>query len=180
MTQRRLIWLIAKVSGAVVCAVNFQSRDYGFDYRRLWSHTSFLSLFFHSPGWLPTTASACRSVWSDVCAGKRNEKDTHIHTHTHTHTHTHKHTHTHTHRAAVRTVQLTPTFLLPVQNYQQQFLAIETHCSRRQVVPWQLPLTKFEPCGTHQLVALLPAPDCMELQLVQVIRTSQPCEVVVP
>ena len=40
-----------------------------------------------------------------------------------------------------------------------------------------LPLTESEPCATHQLVAWLPAPGCME---VQVGRTSQPCEVVVP
>ena len=64
--------------GGGMCS-DFQSIDCGFDSRRLWSHTSFFSfsdsswLFFHSPGWLPT-ASACRSMWCDVCAGKKKKK----------------------------------------------------------------------------------------------------------
>ena len=46
--------------GAVVCAVNFQSKHCGFDPRRVWCHTSFFP--FSISGWLPTAKCVCLSM----------------------------------------------------------------------------------------------------------------------
>ena len=58
------VWLY----GAVVCAVDFQSKHCGFDPRRLQFHTSFFS--FSISGWLPTAKCVCLSVYG----GQKNEK----------------------------------------------------------------------------------------------------------
>ena len=47
----------ACVYGAVVCAVDFQSKHCGFDPRRVQLHTSFFS--FSISGWLPTANCVC-------------------------------------------------------------------------------------------------------------------------
>ena len=54
--------------GAVVCAVDFQSKHCGFDPRRVRFHTSFFS--FSISGWLPTAKCVCLST----CGGKKKEK----------------------------------------------------------------------------------------------------------
>ena len=46
--------------GAVVCAVDFQSKHCGFDPRRVQLHTSFFS--FSISGWLPTAKCVCLSM----------------------------------------------------------------------------------------------------------------------
>ena len=54
--------------GAVVCAVDFQSKHCGFDPRRVRFHTSFFS--FSISGWLPTAKCVCMST----CGGKKIKK----------------------------------------------------------------------------------------------------------
>ena len=54
--------------GAVVCAVDFQSKHCGFDPRRVRFHTSFFS--FSISGWLPTAKCVCLST----CGAKKKKK----------------------------------------------------------------------------------------------------------
>ena len=59
--------------GAVVCAVDFQSKHCWFDPRRVQLHTSFFS--FSISGWLPTAKCVCLSMSVlCVCGGKYNYK----------------------------------------------------------------------------------------------------------
>ena len=53
--------------GAVVCAVDFQSKHCGFDPRRVRFHTSFFS--FSISGWLPTAKCVCLT-----CGEKKKKK----------------------------------------------------------------------------------------------------------
>ena len=55
--------------GAVVCAVDFQSKHCGFDPRRVRFHTSFFS--FSISGWLPTAKCVCLST----CGEKKRKKE---------------------------------------------------------------------------------------------------------
>ena len=59
--------------GAVVCAVDFQSKHCGFDPRRVRFHTSFFS--FSISGWLPTAKCVCLSTCGEKKEKKRKKKE---------------------------------------------------------------------------------------------------------